>query len=56
MLHGFGTKIPVQKRALGKGVADQQFMQGKLTDWDKAGGGLNLAESFVVVKPASKQE
>ncbi|MCL2340921.1 MAG: molybdopterin-dependent oxidoreductase [Proteobacteria bacterium] len=49
MLHGFGTDIPAQKRAFGKGLADQIFMQGKLKEWDKAGGGINLAESFVTV-------
>ena len=49
MLHGFGTDVPVKKRAFGRGLADQLFMQGKLKEWDKAGGGLNLAESFVTV-------
>lgn len=49
MLHGFGTRVPAKKRAYGKGLADQLFMKGKLKEWDKAGGGLNLAESFVTV-------
>ena len=49
MLHGFGTDVPVKKRSFGKGLADQIFMQGKLKEWDQAGGGLNLAESFVTV-------
>lgn len=53
MLHGFGKDIPAQKRAFGKGLADQVFMKGKLTEWDPAGGGLNLAESFVTVNPAA---
>jgi thiosulfate reductase / polysulfide reductase chain A len=39
-------------RSYGKGLADQIFMKGKLTDWDQAGGGVNLCESFVTVKPA----
>ena len=49
MLHGFGTDVPAKKRSFGKGLADQLFMQGKLGEWDPAGGGLNLAESFVTV-------
>lgn len=52
MLHGFGTDVPAKKRSFGKGLADQVFMQGKLKEWDKAGGGLNLAESFVTVTRA----
>jgi thiosulfate reductase / polysulfide reductase chain A len=52
MLHGFGTDVPAKKRAFGKGLADQVFMKGKLKEWDQAGGGLNLAESFVTVTPA----
>jgi len=52
MLHGFGKNIPVLTRSYGKGLADQIFMKGKLTDWDQAGGGVNLCESFVTVKPA----
>jgi thiosulfate reductase/polysulfide reductase chain A len=51
MLHGFGSDVPVKKRSFGKGLADQLFMQGKLKEWDQAGGGLNLAESFVTVTP-----
>jgi len=51
MLHGFGTDVPAKKRSVGKGLADQLYMQGKLKEWDKAGGGLNLAESFVTVTP-----
>jgi thiosulfate reductase/polysulfide reductase chain A len=52
MLHGFGTDVPAKKRSFGKGLADQVFMQGKLKEWDQAGGGLNLAESFVTVTRA----
>jgi len=53
MLHGFGTQVPAQERAFGKGLADQDFMLGKLKDWDHAGGGLTLNECFVTVKPAA---
>jgi len=53
MLHGFGKDIPVLTRAYGKGLADEVFMKGKLTEWDKAGGGLCLAESFVTVTAAA---
>ncbi len=53
MLHGFGKDVPAQERALGKGAADQIFMKGKLKEWDPAGGGLNLMESFVTVKALS---
>ncbi len=53
MLHGFGTETPVQERAKGKGLADHIFMKGKLKEWDQAGGGLNLMESFVTVKALS---
>ena len=54
MLHGFGTGVPAKKRSFGKGLADQIFMQGKLKEWDKAGGGLNLNECFVTVTPAAE--
>ena len=53
MLHGFGTDVPAQERAFGKGLADQDFMLGKLKDWDHAGGGLTLNEAFVTVKLAA---
>jgi len=56
MLHGFGTDVPAKKRSFGKGLADQMFMKGKLKEWDQAGGGLNLAESFVTVTLAPSQE
>ena len=53
MLHGFGIKIPLLTRAYGKGLADQDFMKGKLQGWDQAGGGLALNECFVTVKPVA---
>ena len=54
MLHGFGTDMPVKKRSFRKGLADHIFMQGKLKEWDKAGGGLNLNECFVTVTRAAE--
>jgi thiosulfate reductase/polysulfide reductase chain A len=53
MLHGFGKNNPLLARAYGKGLADEAFMKGKLTDWDPAGGGLNLCECFVTVKKSA---
>ncbi len=53
MLHGFGKKIPLLTRAYNKGLADQDFLLGKLEGWDSAGGGLALNESFVTVAPAA---
>ncbi len=53
MLHGFGTDVPARERSYGRGVADQIFMKGKLTDWDKAGGSPTLQGCFVTVKALS---
>jgi len=53
MLHGFGTDVSARERSYGKGVADQIFMKGKLTDWDRAGGSPNLQGCFVTVKALS---
>jgi thiosulfate reductase/polysulfide reductase chain A len=50
MVHGFGHTLPVESRALGKGVADQALMAGGLTLWDPAGGGMALQEHFVTVR------
>lgn len=52
MLHGFGRANTMQTRAYGKGLADQAFEHGLLTNWDKAGGGVNLLECFVSVNSA----
>lgn len=49
-VHGFGKDIPKQTRNYLSGVSDQKLMVGKLDDWDKAGGGVNLCEAFVYVK------
>lgn len=52
MLHGFGRANTMQTRAHGKGLADQAFENGLLTNWDKAGGGVSLLECFVSVNSA----
>ena len=54
MVHGFGHTLPVESRALGKGVADNAFMQGGLEVWDQAGGGMAMQEHFVSVNKISK--
>jgi thiosulfate reductase / polysulfide reductase chain A len=52
MLHGYGATVPLATRALGRGVADQRLQQGKLYDFDPAGGGCALTETIVQIKPA----
>ena len=52
MLHGFGHKLPVESRAFGKGVADQELMKGGIEIWDQAGGAVAMQEHFVSVKKA----
>lgn len=52
MVHGFGHRISAEKRAKGKGVADQELMPGGLDKVDPSGGGLNLQEHFVEVRKA----
>ncbi len=49
-VHGFGRDIPRQTRSFLAGLSDQKLMVGKLDDWDQAGGGINLCETFVHVK------
>ena len=51
MLHGFGHRLPVESRAFGKGVADQELMCGGLDKWDKGGGGIAMQEHYVTVSP-----
>jgi thiosulfate reductase/polysulfide reductase chain A len=53
LLHGYGATVPLATRARGRGVADQRLQHGKLYDFDAAGGGLALTETFVRVKPAT---
>lgn len=47
MLHGFGQKLPVELRAYGKGLADNDVMLGGLEHTDRAGGGIAMQECFV---------
>jgi thiosulfate reductase / polysulfide reductase chain A len=52
MVHGFGRTVPLQTRAFKKGIADQRLMKGKLTSYDKAGGGNCMTETVVTVQKA----
>lgn len=53
VVHGFGHTLPVESRALGRGLADNKFMKGGLDLWDPAGGGIAFQEHFVIVAPAN---
>jgi len=53
MVHGFGHKLPVESRAFGKGVADQELMKGGIEVWDQAGGAVAMQEHFVSIRKAS---
>lgn len=50
MVHGFGHVLPVESRALGRGVADHMLMPGGIEKWDPAGGGIAMQEHFVTVR------
>ena len=50
MVHGFGHTLPVESRALGRGVSDNELMPGGLDNWDKGGGGVCMQEHFVQVR------
>jgi thiosulfate reductase/polysulfide reductase chain A len=50
MVHGFGHNLPVESRALGKGVSDSALMCGGLALWDRAGGAMALQEHLVKVQ------
>ena len=50
MVHGFGHKLPVESRAIGKGAADHELMPGGLESWDKGGGCISMQEHFVGVR------
>lgn len=52
VVHGFGLTLPVESRALRRGMADNTFMQGGSDTWDRAGGALALQEHFVSVRKA----
>jgi len=49
VVHGFGHTLPVEKRAINKGLADNKFMQGGLDIWDAAGGAIAFQEHFVMI-------
>lgn len=52
VIHGFGHRLPVESRAFGKGLADNNFMKGGLKIWDQAGGAIAYQEHFVKVEKA----
>ncbi|MDD2967785.1 MAG: molybdopterin-dependent oxidoreductase [Desulfovibrionaceae bacterium] len=49
MLHGFGHRLPVESKAQGLGLADQEFMSGGLDIIDTAGRAVALQEHFVTL-------
>jgi thiosulfate reductase/polysulfide reductase chain A len=51
-IHGFGHTLPVESRAKGSGVSDNELMPGGLERWDKAGGAMAMQENFVTVRRA----
>ncbi len=51
-IHGFGHTLPVESRAKGRGVADNELMPGGMDKWDKAGGAISMQEHFVTVRRA----
>ncbi len=52
-IHGFGHTLPVESRARGRGVSDNELMPGGMQKWDKAGGAISMQEHFVSVKKVS---
>ena len=52
-IHGFGHTLPVESRAKGRGVSDNELMPGGLACWDKAGGAVAMQEHFVTVRRGS---
>ncbi len=49
-VHGFGHTLPVESRARGRGVSDNELMPGGFPRWDKAGGAVAMQENFVRVR------
>jgi thiosulfate reductase / polysulfide reductase chain A len=49
-IHGFGHTLPVESRAKGRGVSDNELMPGGLDRWDKAGGAVSMQENYVTVR------
>jgi thiosulfate reductase/polysulfide reductase chain A len=52
LLHGFGHTLPVESRARGRGLADNEFMPRGIEKWDRCGGGVAMQEHFVSVRRA----
>ncbi|MDO9082055.1 MAG: molybdopterin-dependent oxidoreductase, partial [Humidesulfovibrio sp.] len=50
MVHGFGHTLPVESRAKGRGVSDNDLMPDGIDTWDKGGGGICMQEHFVSVR------
>ncbi|KUG27944.1 thiosulfate reductase precursor [hydrocarbon metagenome] len=53
MVHGFGHTLPVESRARGRGVADNELMPQGIRKWDKGGGAIAMQEHFVEIRTAS---
>jgi len=53
MVHGFGHTLPVESRARGRGVADNELMPQGIRKWDKGGGAIAMQEHFVEIRAAS---
>lgn len=51
-IHGFGHTLPVESRAKGRGVSDNDLMPGGMDKWDKCGGAISMQEHFVTVRKA----
>lgn len=49
-VHGFGHQLPVESRAFGKGLSDNELMRGGLEISDPAGGAVAMQEHFIVVR------
>ena len=45
-----GATVPLATRACGLGVADQRLQEGRLHDFDPAGGGNALTETIIRVR------
>jgi len=52
-IHGFGHTLPVESRAKGRGVSDNELMPGGMAKWDKSGGAMAMQEHFVNVRKAT---
>ncbi len=50
VIHGFGHTLPVESRALGRGLADNKFMPKGINIYDPAGGAVAYQEHFVTVR------